>query len=156
MTGSFSFLISNENDYEALLNSLETIRQDSSFNSFQFSWNSENFITELKLAETLICKHQSGEVAAFLTYRKNKFEIEIMALATLPKYRKQGLQQQLLDLLLKKAQLEKLEIWLEVHEKNSPAIELYKKNNFNLKACRANYYKDGAGALLMKWPVADI
>ena len=148
---SFSVCLATEKDHEALLKALELIRQDTQFNQFQFSWNSENFRDELKLAETLICKNDSGEVLSFLSYRKNKFEREIMVLATTPPHRKLGLQTQLLAELLSEARLNKLEIWLEVHEQNSSAIELYKKNKFELQGRRVKYYRDGADALLMKW-----
>lgn len=148
---SFSVEVATEKDHEALLKALELIRQDSLFNPAQFSWNSESFLSELKLAETLVCKNQSGEVVSFLTYRKNKFDFEIMVLATIPINRHQGLQSQLLSWLLSEAQLNKLEVWLEVHEQNSSAIGLYKKNKFSLEGRRAKYYQDGAAALLMKW-----
>lgn len=130
---------------------LELIRQDSLFKPYQFSWNSENFLSELKLAETLVCKNQKSEVVSFLTFRKNQFECEIMVLATVPENRKQGLQNQLLKSLLADAQLNTLEVWLEVHEQNSSAIELYKKNKFSPVGRRAKYYQDGADALLLKW-----
>jgi ribosomal-protein-alanine N-acetyltransferase len=150
---SFSFSFATEKDHDALLAALELIRQDNSFDSFQFSWNSEKFLSELKLAETLVCKNKQNEVASFLTYRKNKFEFEIMALATVPQNRKQGLQTQLLSRLLTEAKINNLEVWLEVHEQNSSAIELYKKNKFSSVGRRAKYYQDGADALLLKWKV---
>lgn len=148
---SFSVCKATEKDHEALLKALELIRQDKQFNPFQFSWNSENFLTELKLAEILIYKNQNNEVVSFLTYRKNQFECEIMVLATVPEHRQQGLQSQLLVELLTESRLNKLEIWLEVHEQNSSAIELYKKNKFTVEGRRVKYYRDGADALLMKW-----
>ena len=151
MSDSFSVLIASKNDHQALLVALESVQQDPLFNPFQLSWTSESFLAELKIAETLICKNQTQEVLSFLSYRKSQFEIEIMVLATLPQYRNQGLQQKLLKQLLRSADHEKLEVWLEVHEKNSPAIELYKKNNFSQQGLRTRYYKDGADALLMKW-----
>lgn len=151
MMSSFSVSLATEKDHDALLKALELIRADVQFNPFQFSWNSESFRDELKLAETLICKNQAGEVVSFLAYRKNKFEREIMVLATTPLNRKLGLQTQLLAELLNEARLNKLEVWLEVHEQNSSAIELYKKNKFKEQGRRVKYYQDGAAALLMKW-----
>lgn len=148
---SFSVTKATEKDHESLLRALEIIRLDSSFNTFQFSWNSENFLAELKVAETLICKSENSEVLSFLSYRKNQFEYEIMVLATLPMHRQKGLQSQLIKALLAEARLSHATVWLEVHEKNSSAIELYKKNKFVSEGRRSRYYKDGADALLMKW-----
>ena len=146
---SFSVSFATEKDHDPLLAALELIRQDNLFNQFQFSWSSENFISELKRAETLVCKNLQNEVASFLTYRKNQFEFEIMALATVPQNRQQGLQTQLLNRLIDEAQLNNLEVLLEVHEQNSSAIELYKKNNFSPVGRRTKYYQDGADALLL-------
>lgn len=40
------------------------------------------------------------------------------------------------------------ELWLEVHEKNLPAINLYKKLGFRQVGRRPGYYRDGGAAVL--------
>jgi ribosomal-protein-alanine N-acetyltransferase len=44
------------------------------------------------------------------------------------------------------------ELWLEVHEVNVSAQNLYEKLGFRLSGRRPRYYKDGATALLYSCP----
>jgi [ribosomal protein S18]-alanine N-acetyltransferase len=45
--------------------------------------------------------------------------------------------------------------FLEVNEKNLPAIKLYESVGFTVRSIRRNYYADSEHALLMQWPGID-
>lgn len=73
--------------------------------------------------------------------------LEIWCLATLPAYQGQGV----MGSLLKELKVTTKEIWLEVHELNTKAINFYKNQTFQQVGSRPNYYKDGKKALLFTW-----
>ena len=70
---------------------------------------------------------------------------EILAIATIEKYRNKGIAQELLDKIKTK------DIFLEVRESNEKAINFYKKNNFKQISIRKGYYSDPTeDAIIMK------
>ena len=73
---------------------------------------------------------------------------EILAIATIEKYRNKGIAQELLDKIKTK------DIFLEVRESNQVAINFYKKNKFKEISVRKNYYSDpNENAIIMKLEV---
>ena len=73
---------------------------------------------------------------------------EILAIATIEKYRNTGIAQELLDKIKTK------DIFLEVRESNQVAINFYKKNNFKEISIRKNYYSEPTeNAIIMKLEV---
>lgn len=73
---------------------------------------------------------------------------EILAIATIEKYRNKGIAQELLDKIKIK------DIFLEVRESNQVAINFYKKNNFKEISIRKNYYSEpNENAIIMKLEV---
>ena len=73
---------------------------------------------------------------------------EILAIATVEKYRNKGIAQELLDKIKTK------DIFLEVRESNQTAINFYKKNNFKEISIRKNYYSEPTeNAIIMKLEV---
>ena len=73
---------------------------------------------------------------------------EILAIATVEKYRNKGIAQELLDKIKTK------NIFLEVRESNQTAINFYKKNNFKEISIRKNYYSEPTeNAIIMKLEV---
>ena len=73
---------------------------------------------------------------------------EILAIATIEKYRNKGIAQELLDKIKTK------DIFLEVRESNKKAINFYKKNNFKQISIRKGYYSDPTeDAIIMKMEV---
>ena len=73
---------------------------------------------------------------------------EILAIATIEKYRNKGIAQELLDKIKTK------DIFLEVRESNQVAINFYKKNNFKEIRIRKNYYSEpNENAIIMKLEV---
>ena len=73
---------------------------------------------------------------------------EILAIATIEKYRNKGIAQELLDKIKIK------DIFLEVRESNQVAINFYKKNKFKEISIRKNYYSEpNENAIIMKLEV---
>ena len=73
---------------------------------------------------------------------------EILAIATVEKYRNKGIAQELLDKIKTK------DIFLEVRESNQTAINFYKKNKFKEISIRKNYYSEpNENAIIMKLEV---
>ena len=73
---------------------------------------------------------------------------EILAIATIEKYRNKGIAQELLDKIKTK------DIFLEVRESNQVAINFYKKNKFNQISIIKNYYSEpNENAIIMKLEV---
>lgn len=110
----------------------------------QFNWTKEALSQELKAAQVWIVESKS-----FLCFREGPDAYEITVLATAPKASRQGHQTTLLTQIKQMAVAAKKQIWLEVHAQNTPAIEFYKKNGFNISGTRKRYYSDGGDALLM-------
>lgn len=77
-------------------------------------------------------------------------EAHITLLGVHPDYRRQGLGQLLLLILLKEAIARKL-VWatLEVNVNNFDAIKLYKKFGFQVAGTRKKYYQGGDDALIL-------
>jgi len=73
---------------------------------------------------------------------------EILAIATIEKYRNKGIAQELLDKIKTK------DIFLEVRESNQVAINFYKKNKCKEISVRKNYYSEpNENAIIMKLEV---
>lgn len=93
---------------------------------------------------------------AFIFFRQVGSMVEILSMATHPDFRQKGVMRELfLDFILrfcKPAQV--IEIWLEVHEKNSAALKAYGSLGFITTGERPNYYQDRARAILMTYPLA--
>ena len=77
-------------------------------------------------------------------------EANIMNIVTKKDKRKLGIGSLLLEKLIEISKLKKLaSIILEVNEKNIPAINLYKKYNFQQVGIRKKYYDNTDAAILM-------
>jgi ribosomal-protein-alanine N-acetyltransferase len=74
----------------------------------------------------------------------------IYNLAVHPNFRRIGVATALLQRFTEKAKNDGIrEIWLEVKKNNFPAINLYKKFNFEIVGVREKYYPGGEDAYLM-------
>jgi ribosomal protein S18 acetylase RimI-like enzyme len=108
--------------------------------------------TESQTAEECLEAHGwvslcADRLDAFILYRDQGAAWEISFLTTGPAARGQGLMR---DLIVKmKAELPAdKEIWLEVHELNLPARQLYEKVGFQQTGQRPRYYSDGGSSVL--------
>ncbi|MBC7419523.1 MAG: GNAT family N-acetyltransferase [Bdellovibrio sp.] len=113
-----------------------------------FNWNTEKALQELKVAKTLVYANL-GIIVSFISFRESAEALEITALGTIPICRKQGYLEALLLQLTDIAAQHDKPLWLEVHELNSAARQLYQKWGFELVQNRKNYYPDGASTLVM-------
>lgn len=91
---------------------------------------------------------EDGVLIGFIFAREQDLGLEITNLGTRFENRRQGVMKRLLDELLKMRP--RADIWLEVHEKNTPAIRLYEKLGFKEIGRRKRYYNDGSSAIAMK------
>jgi Acetyltransferases len=112
----------------------------------EFYWPPEMLKEEMEQAVAWGC-FKNDELTAAVLIREMPDVGEISLLATHPDYRRQGCMEFLLRGIID-AIGQKREIWLEVHEGNTQAQQLYKKLGFRQDAIRPRYYKDGAAAVL--------
>lgn len=108
-------------------------------------WTGNEFYQSLAQQNTNhIILYKQGKAAGFLLYQKVLDEIEIFQLAILPHFRRKGLGQELLQLLLAKtgSKNEKTSVYLEVRASNKGARSFYKQMFFKEIGKRKNYYNE--------------
>ena len=136
-------LIINDVDYIEQIFSLEKeIFKNSAFNKSYIETliKGDNSFIYIYLIEDKIC--------GYLMVLDSIDVYEILAIATIEKYRNKGIAQELLDKIKTK------DIFLEVRESNQVAINFYKKNKFKEISVRKNYYSEpNENAIIMKLEV---
>ncbi|MCH5153081.1 MAG: ribosomal protein S18-alanine N-acetyltransferase [Clostridiales bacterium] len=83
-----------------------------------------------------------GKIVGYACVRTMYEEAQICNIAVLPDYRRQGIATRLLEAvaeLAKNSDCERCE--LEVNVANTPAIEMYKKNGYEIEGTRVNFYR---------------
>lgn len=143
-----------ESDFLPLAELYETVAAFSEKSAY-FSWDKSKALSELQVSDSQVYL-LDDLIAAFITYRTNLEFIEIMALGSDPNFRRRGFVGLLVGELKKHAAQHGLPIHLEVHNKNSNAVEFYKKHGFEVVGQRPNYYSDSEMALLMTWKMKTI
>ncbi|MCM2281887.1 MAG: GNAT family N-acetyltransferase [Bdellovibrionaceae bacterium] len=86
-------------------------------------------------------------LGAFILVQNLPIAWEILHLATDPRVRRKGYMAELLAAVIAARESGK-EVWLEVHEANQPARQLYEKMGFRNVGRRSAYYADGGAAVL--------
>lgn len=136
-------LTSNDIDYiEQIFNLEKEIFKSSAFNKNYLDTliKGNNSFIYVYLIENKVC--------GYLIILDSIDVYEILAIATIEKYRNKGIAQELLDKIKIK------NIFLEVRESNQTAINFYKKNNFKEIRIRKNYYSEPTeNAIIMKLEV---
>ena len=136
-------LTSNDIDYiEQIFNLEKEIFKNSAFNKgyIETLIKGDNSFIYIYLIENKIC--------GYLMVLDSIDVYEILAIATIEKYRNKGIAQELLDKIKTK------DIFLEVRESNQVAINFYKKNKFKEISVRKNYYSEpNENAIIMKLEV---
>lgn len=117
-----------------------------------YFWPEEILKSELLFQETYVwyLNSQTGPVAV-VCLRVGLDAYEISVLATHPDHRKKGYMSSLIQNLTTTLHPKK-PLWLEVHESNLGARNLYQKLGFKEVGRRPNYYRDGGSALLLSLP----
>lgn len=120
------------NEYDDFWN--EKILKDEFYNE-----NSEYFV---------VCENEI--ICGFAGLWFNIDEAHIMNIAVKKDFRKKGIGSELLKFLIEEAKnKEKICITLEVRDDNIPAIELYKKFDFDILGKRKKYYNNCNDAIIM-------
>ena len=144
-------ILSQPEDFQSLAILYQAIA-DSVSNKAFFNWSEKTALEEMRLAKTLILKDPVQQsIKAFVTYRDYDDRFEISAIGSNPKHLKKGYAQNVLQALQANAAQRRLAIWLEVHENNQTAVNLYLKNGFTVLNSRKRYYPDGGHALVMQF-----
>ena len=136
-------LTSNDIDYiEQIFNLEKEIFKNSAFNKSYME-------TLIKGDNSFIYTYIiDNKVCGYLMVLDSIDIYEILAIATIEKYRNKGIAQELLDKIKTK------DIFLEVRESNQVAINFYKKNKFKEISVRKNYYSEpNENAIIMKLEV---
>lgn len=132
------------------INDFYTI-SDNLLSDFDDFWNSDTLKQEIESKNSyfIIAKYEN-EIIGFAGIKIIFDEADLMNIVVKKSARNQHIGSLLLDNLLKYAKENNiLSIMLEVNEKNTPAILLYKKYGFEQISVRKNYYnKDDA--IIMK------
>ena len=136
--------------YKMSLNDLENIKEIliSDFDDF---WNYSTLKEELSNANSyyLVAK-SDNEILGFAGIKTVLDEADIMNIVVKKSKRKLGIGSLLLKNIIELCKnLNISTLFLEVNEKNTPAISLYKKFGFKNVGFRKNYYKEN-NAIVMK------
>ena len=109
---------------------------------FSDPWSESSIASELNnpLSYWLVAE-VDGEVAGYVGSQSVLDAADMMNLAVSPKYRKQGIGQELVKYLVHHLQQNNvIALLLEVRVSNAPAIALYEKMGFVQVGRRPNYY----------------
>lgn len=99
---------------------------------------------------TYIIAKYGHEIVGFAGIKQILDEADVMNIVTKKTYRKMGIGALLLHNLINIAKEKNMKtITLEVNENNIPAINLYKKFNFEQVGLRKKYYNNADAAILM-------
>ena len=110
-------------------------------------WSEKGFAEWLELNENAVIlgAYDGGRLIGFANGSCAFEEGELLNIAVEEEYRRQGAAQRLFD-SLKECFISKgaEKIFLEVREKNTPAVRFYEKNGFEQVGLRKNYYREPA------------
>ncbi|MGH9572973.1 MAG: ribosomal protein S18-alanine N-acetyltransferase [Candidatus Acidiferrales bacterium] len=97
-------------------------------------------------------------IAGFLVVRQALDEIEILNMAVLPGFRRQGIGSKLFSVALENTYKQgAAKAYLEVRASNEPAIEFYKQYGFRILSLRAQYYANPReDALVLAFELKEI
>lgn len=123
--------------------------------SAQFNWDEKKISEELAHSLSYGAFYQ-GQLLAYLAMKQRSSEqFEISMLATAATHQGKGIMFALVNWLIAAIEQsffkecpQRFEVWLEAHESNTKACNLYKKLGFQQVGFRANYYVDGGAAIV--------
>lgn len=142
----------NLNINKMTLNDLNEIKNIliSDFDDF---WNYNILKEELNCNTSyfIVCKNDNNEIVGFSGFKNIIDEADIMNIVVKKTYRNNGIGFFLLNNLLNYIKSQNLNfVTLEVNEKNTSAIHLYKKFDFKTVGIRKNYYGLDNGIIMKK------
>lgn len=110
-------------------------------------WSLDKFLDEL-VHSSGVSLRESGQIAAFILFRSLPDADEVILLGVDPTHHRKGLMKRLFSEWVGGR---KKNVWLEVHEKNTAALNLYKNLGFREDGRRERYYPDGGAAVTMSY-----
>ena len=117
-----------------------------------YNWTKSMFLAELENKNSFFkVLFADNKIAGYIIYHIIIDEAEILNIVIDNKFKRQNLGKYLLEQTLNDISKQNVKtVFLEVGEKNIPAINLYLKFGFQQYNIRNNYYKNGENAILMK------
>lgn len=117
-----------------------------------YNWTKSMFLAELENKNSFFkVLFADNKIAGYIIYHIIIDEAEILNIVIDNKFKRQNLGKYLLEQTLNDISKKNVKtVFLEVGEKNIPAINLYLKFGFQQYNIRNNYYKNGENAILMK------
>lgn len=108
------------------------------------SWNLEQIKAHLERGKILVVRET--EPIGYALYYDYEDSIEILRIGVRTEFQRKGYASSILNQLIALGK----PIFLEVHEENKAAIQLYRKHGFLPLYIRKNYYANGKSALVMQ------
>lgn len=114
-------------------------------------WSEQQFLRELcNPVATVDLLWLDDELAGYMCTWLIAGELQILNVATSPKFQRRGVADRLFTHLFDRCQKQGVDkAWLEVRAGNVAAITLYHQHGFVADAVRSGYYRDGEDAVLM-------
>ena len=120
--------------------------------SSSYNWTKTMFLEELKNKNSFFkVLYLDNIIAGYVIYHIVLDEAEILNIVIDNKFKRRNLGYYLLEQTINDISKENIKtIFLEVGEKNIPAINLYLKFGFEQYNIRNGYYRNGENAILMR------
>ena len=117
-----------------------------------YNWTKSMFLAELENKNSFFkVLFADNKIAGYIIYHIIIDEAEILNIVIDNKFKRQNLGKYLLEQTLNDISKQNVKnVFLEVGEKNIPAIKLYLKFGFTEYNIKKNYYKNKESAILMK------
>ena len=117
-----------------------------------YNWTKSMFLKELENKNSSFrILFIDDKIIGYIVYHIVLDEAEILNIVINNEFKRQNLGKYLLEQTISEISKQNVKtIFLEVGEKNIPAINLYLKFGFKQYNKRNNYYKNGENAILMK------
>ena len=117
-----------------------------------YNWTKKMFLEEFENKNSFFkVLYTDKIIAGYIIYHIIIDEAEILNIVIDNKFKRQNLGKYLLEQTINDISQKNIKtIFLEVGEKNIPAINLYRKFGFEQYNKRINYYKNGENAILMR------
>ena len=126
--------------------------------SSDYNWTENMFTEELENKNSFFkVLFADNKIVGYIIYHIIIDEAEILNIVIDNNFKRQNFGKYLFEKTLSEISKQNVKnIFLEVGEKNIPAINLYLKFGFKQYNTRNNYYKNGENAILMKKTICSI
>ncbi len=120
--------------------------------NFSDFYSFESCVQELEnCAKTYYYAQENNKIIGYVGIMQVFGEAEILRIAVNKEHRNKGVAQVLFNFIIEKLKQKNIKnLFLEVSDKNLPAQNFYKKNDFKEIYTRKNYYSDNSNAIIMQ------